>query len=121
MPYGDNGREDYTIVEYFIPTIVNGSITFNKRHRNIQNHKMPIYRKFIELKDEMLKTSVEKRVILIEQLKTIELSLKDDYQDETVLCACGRNYTRKNYSRHIKSHLHVNSMKELMDSKDSKK
>ena len=51
MPYGDNGRDDYTIVEYFIPTIVNGSIKFNKRHRNIQNEKMPIYRKFIELKD----------------------------------------------------------------------
>jgi len=116
MPCGDNGRDDYTLVEYYEPHYEGESITFKKRFRNIQNTKMPLYRQFVVLNDQFKNTTPDKRRIIYNQMREISLLFKDDYHNETVICACGRNYTRKNYSRHIKTTLHVKFLKLQEDS-----
>ena len=69
MPCGDNGRDDYTLVEYYEPHYEGESITFKKRFRNIQNTKMPLYRQFVVLNDQFKQTTPDKRRIIYDQMK----------------------------------------------------
>jgi len=106
MPTGFNDRPDYTMISYFAPYFENGNYIFKRRYRNIQDEKLPIYRQFMKLKEIFTNSNPEQRFILIKQINELEKAFQDDYQMTTVLCECGRNYVRKHYSRHIKSHLH---------------